>query len=120
MALGIVIWYGNAMRPPKQVSFADDPSYCQLARKICSSSEPLIFDICVSCGSCPVAAAASISICPEASFWCHASITSATFCTFLSSWIATPFPEGSASEQVVTKIKRDMNKFFKKTKEKHE
>lgn len=119
--LGAMIWYCKAMPPVKQVRFANDPGYCNLAHQIYERSEPLIFDICVSCGSCPVAAGASISLCPEASLWCHAGITSVTFFAFLSSWACTPFPEGSASEQLVTKIKNDTHNLFRKnTKAKRE
>lgn len=99
----------NCMNPPKQVKFADqDYSYLELAQHICSHSEPLILDVCVSCGSCPVTAAASVSMCPQSSLWCHLGISSATFCAFLITWInTTPLPEGSASEQLVTKLKKD-------------
>lgn len=120
IVLGTLICCCNAMHPPKQVSFADEipkqsPSYTQLSQEIINSpsTEPLFFDICLSCASCPVSTAASVSFCPQASFWCHLGVCSITFCAFLASWTRN-MPEGSASEQMVAKIKKDASCVFKK------
>lgn len=107
--VALIVFSCSCMNPPKQVRFADqESSYMQLAQRICSHSEPILLDVCVSCGSCPVTAAASVSMCPQSSPWCHLGISSATFCAFLVALInTTPLPEGSASEQLVTKLKKD-------------
>lgn len=105
----------SGMKPPRQVTFADE-TYIKLGRTILNSSaEPILTDACVACASCPVVTSASFVLCPEIPLCCHLAVGSAAFCSFFSCFI-NQMPEDSSSERLAKKIKRDLNRLYKKIK----
>lgn len=124
LVLGAIAWYCNAMIP-KQVTFAekppaiqaDLPNYSQLARTIITSqSEPLIADLCIACSSCPIATTVALTLYPESSGWWHLAAGGISFCSFLVCLLEQDMPEGTASEQLAHKLKKDVRLFYKKVK----
>lgn len=104
------------MKPPRQVTFADE-NYCQLAHAILNSRvEPLMADVCIACASCPVATSASFALFPEVSLWWHMGAGGVTFCSLLSCFMSQ-MPEDSSSELFAKKIKRDIKHLCKKIKD---
>lgn len=107
--------HSYGMKPPRQVTFADE-KYMELAHTILNSRvEPLVADVCIACASCPVATSASFVLCPEVSMWCHLAAGGVAFCSFFSCFIHD-LPEDSSSELLTKKIKRDFNHLCKKIK----
>ncbi|CAN5118908.1 hypothetical protein BH09DEP1_BH09DEP1_1810 [soil metagenome] len=110
--LGAIVCYSNAMRPPRQLLIADEPvNYIELTKTILSSSsEPLLLDACISCGGCPLAVTATITMCPEMSIWYHLGLGSLFSVGLFSYWATHGLPEESASQQLVAKCKKDLKK----------